>query len=240
MGESFYSVLGVDGDADRETIRRAYREQVKDHHPDVSDDPGAPEQFKRLTTARDVLVDDDERRRYDRLGHAEYVSQHVESTVWQNPPEREADTTAQSEGNGETARSASDGGYDRTAWLGEDAPGKQRTRRRQRRQHAHAAGTTATAEEWQRASQAYQRADTDVGSGNRSTVWNLLAALRSVGPWLLVHVIFVGSAAATSWLAFSQMATHVDLSWPTLLLGVALVGMTLFVSVLHVISELYS
>ncbi|WP_340099326.1 J domain-containing protein [Salinibaculum salinum] len=237
MGESFYSVLGVDGDADRQTIRRAYREQVKEHHPDVSDDPGAPEQFKRLTTARDVLVDGDERQRYDRLGHAKYVSQHVESSAWQSSPEQESDATERSKTDTETARSASDGGYDRTAWLGEDTPGKQRTRRRQ---HARAAGATATAEEWQRASQTYQRADTDVGSGNRSTVRNLLAALRSVGPWLLVHVIFVGSAAATSWLAFSQIATHVDLSWPTLLLGVALVGMTLFVSVLHVISELYS
>lgn len=240
MGESFYSVLGVDDDADGETIRRAYREQVKIHHPDVSDDPGAPERFKRLTTARDVLSDADERRRYDRLGHAEYVSQYVESTVWRETPDREADTTEQTETDARTARSASDGGYDRTAWLGEDAPGKRRARRRQRRQQAHTAGATATAEKWQRASQTYQRADTDVGSGGQSMASALFAALRSVGPWLLVHAIFVGSAVATSWLAFSQMATHVDLSWPTLLLGVALVGMTLFVSVLHVISELYS
>jgi curved DNA-binding protein CbpA len=240
MRESFYSVLGVDGDADTETIRQAYREQVKKHHPDVSDDPGAPEQFKRLTTARDVLVDTDERRRYDRLRHAEYVSQHVESTVWHEPPESETAATEQSENDKKTTRGGSDDRYDRTAWLGEDAPAKQRARRRQRRQQAHTAGATATAEEWQHASQTYQRAETDVGGGSRSTVRNLLAALRSVGPWLLVHAIFVGSAVATSWLAFSQIATHVDLSWPTLLLGVTLVGLTLLVSVLHVISELYS
>ncbi len=240
MGGTFYSVLGVDRDADTETVRRAYREQVKEHHPDVNDDPDAPKQFKRLTTAREVLVDAGERSRYDRLGHAEYVSQHVESTVWRDPPESETDTTEQSEKDSRTERSVSDRGYDRTAWLGEDAPGKQRTRRRQRRQQTHTTGATATAEKWQRASQTYQRADTDVGSGDRSTVWNLFAGLRSVGPWLLIHAIFVGSAAATSWLAFSQIATYVDLSWPALLLSVALVGLTLFVSVLHVISELYS
>lgn len=240
MGENFYSVLGVDGDADTETVRRAYREQVKEHHPDVNDDPGAPKRFKRLTTARDVLVDTNERSRYDRLGHAEYVSQHVESTVWREQSEPETDTTEQSEKDSKTDRSASDGSYDRTAWLGEDTPGKQRTRRRQRRHQAHTTGATATAEKWQQASQTYQRADTDVGSGDRSTVWSLFAALRSVGPWLLIHAIFVGSAAATSWLAFSQIAAYVNLSWPALLLSVALVGLTLFVSVLHVISELYS
>jgi len=29
---------------------------VKECHPDVSDDPTAPERFKRLTTARNVLL----------------------------------------------------------------------------------------------------------------------------------------------------------------------------------------
>jgi DnaJ-domain-containing protein 1 len=53
MGETFYTALGVDGDADGDGIRRAYRDLVKECHPDVSDDPTAPE---RLTTARNVLL----------------------------------------------------------------------------------------------------------------------------------------------------------------------------------------
>jgi hypothetical protein len=56
MGETFYTALGVDGDADGDAIRRAYRDLVKECHPDVSDDPTAPERFKRLTTARNVLL----------------------------------------------------------------------------------------------------------------------------------------------------------------------------------------
>jgi curved DNA-binding protein CbpA len=237
MGETFYSVLGIEGDADTETIRRAYRERVKEHHPDVSDDPDAPEQFRRLTTARDVLVDADERQRYDRLGHGEYVSQYVDSTAWHESAT--SDTKTEPTSTSTTATEQTDPGYDRTAWLGEDTPGKQRTRRRQHRQQSHTVGPTATAKEWQHASQTYRRADTDTGE-TRSSLRNLLAALRSVGPWLLVHVIFLGSAAATTWLAFSQLSTQVAVSWPPLLIGVVLIAMTVFASVLHVISQLYA
>lgn len=244
MAETFYGALGVSDDADSGTIRRAYREQVKKHHPDVSDNPDAPERFKRLTTARDVLVDADERTRYDRLGHSEYVENHVESTVWKPSGTRSADAGTDPPGTAtEESTSASDSGYDRTAWLGEDSPGAQRQRRRdrrrRRRQQTHATGATATAEEWQHASKAYRRAETDVSAG-RSPVRSLLTALRSVGPWLLVHLVFVGSAVTTSWLAFTQLASQVSASWPTLLLGILLVGMTIFASVLHVISQVYS
>lgn len=244
MAETFYGVLGVTDDADNETIRRAYREQVKEHHPDVSDDPDAPEQFKRLTTARDVLVDADERTRYDRLGHTEYVEKHVDSPVWDQSETESTDghaettTTATTQETGPT--NTTDGGYDRTAWLGDDNPGKRRQRHRQRRQQAHAAGATAAAEEWQHASKTYRRADTDVTAGQQSPVRSLVTALRSVGPWLIVHLVFIGSAAATSWLAFSQLATYASVSWPTLLLGFVVVGMTIFASTLHVISQLYS
>ncbi len=248
MAETFYGVLGVADDAETETIRRAYREQVKEHHPDVSDDPGAPEQFKRLTAARDVLVDPDERTRYDGLGHAEYVDKHVESAVWD--PTENGHSTAGTATNGteatvataasESAAETNDDGYDRTAWLGEDGPGKQRRRHRQRQQPSHAAGATAAARDWQHASKAYQRADTGVGTGQQSPLKSLLSALRAVGPWLVVHAIFVGSAIATSWLAFSGLAGHVGVSWPTLVLSILLIGMAVFASVFHLISRLYS
>lgn len=72
--ETFYEVLSVDPDADRETIQRAYREQVKAYHPDVSDHPNARERFKRITRAKTVLTDRRERKRYDRLGHEAYLA----------------------------------------------------------------------------------------------------------------------------------------------------------------------
>ncbi|WP_254278698.1 DnaJ domain-containing protein [Haloarcula marina] len=73
MSETFYDVLGVDDDASRSEIEAAYRERLKETHPDVSDASDAEAATKRLIEARDVLVDADERARYDRLGHDAYV-----------------------------------------------------------------------------------------------------------------------------------------------------------------------
>src|SRR6056297_1378904 len=73
MTESFYDVLGVAEDATTDEIETAYRERLKETHPDVSDDEDAGQATRTLIEARDVLVDEDERARYDRLGHAAYV-----------------------------------------------------------------------------------------------------------------------------------------------------------------------
>jgi len=74
MGQTYYDRLGVPKDASTAEIERAYRERLKETHPDVSDDEDAGDQTKRLIEARDVLVDDAERARYDRLGHDQYVA----------------------------------------------------------------------------------------------------------------------------------------------------------------------
>lgn len=71
---NFYEVLGVDGDADREEIRAAYRSLTREYHPDVNDDARASGQFSVLTRAEDVLTDPGERDDYDSLGHEDYVS----------------------------------------------------------------------------------------------------------------------------------------------------------------------
>lgn len=73
MTETFYDVLGVPDDASDAAIRDAYRERVKETHPDVSDHPDAEERFKRVKRAEEVLGDAEERTAYDRLGHAAYV-----------------------------------------------------------------------------------------------------------------------------------------------------------------------
>ena len=73
MGRDYYERLGVSRDASSAEIQQAYRERIKETHPDVSDDDSAHERTKRLIEARDVLTDETERRRYDRLGHEAYV-----------------------------------------------------------------------------------------------------------------------------------------------------------------------
>ncbi len=75
--QDFYEVLDVDPDASRERIRRAYREKVKEYHPDVNDDSRARAQFTTVKRAEEVLTDGTERRAYDRLGHERYVAERL-------------------------------------------------------------------------------------------------------------------------------------------------------------------
>jgi ferredoxin len=51
--ESPFEVLGVEPDADEETIERAYRERVKESHPDHG---GTPEEFQRVRDAYEAIV----------------------------------------------------------------------------------------------------------------------------------------------------------------------------------------
>lgn len=80
MNETYYDLLGVPSDASREAIELAYRERLKQTHPDISDDEDAADRTRRLIEARDVLTDEDERNRYDRLGHERYVEVEVKET----------------------------------------------------------------------------------------------------------------------------------------------------------------
>jgi len=74
MGDQYYDLLGVSPDASTEKIASAYRERLKETHPDINDGSDAGEQTKRLIEAKEALTDETERARYDRLGHDHYVS----------------------------------------------------------------------------------------------------------------------------------------------------------------------
>jgi molecular chaperone DnaJ len=65
----YYEVLGVDADADAETIKRAFRTRARALHPDVSDDPSAGDKFRELSEAYGVLSKQSTRLLYDRFGY---------------------------------------------------------------------------------------------------------------------------------------------------------------------------
>jgi molecular chaperone DnaJ len=73
MSEDFYDFLGVSRDASEEEIEEAYREAVREYHPDVSDDPDAEEKFKTAKKAKEVLTDEEKRQMYDQMGHDRFV-----------------------------------------------------------------------------------------------------------------------------------------------------------------------
>jgi hypothetical protein len=225
MTETFYSLLGVDADADSERIRHAYRDLVKECHPDVSDDPAAPDQFRRLTTARDVLLDEAERDRYDRLGHDTYVHRHVDTGVW----------TADRSTRSSTARAAGN----QTSWLGEDGTGRRQRSSRGRSRGAGAATSgPQTGWGWQHDSGVYERVETDIDRPTYAE--RILGGVRAVGPWLAVHFVFILSALATGWFTYTQASRTFEPSVPALVFGVLVIGLVVSVSILHLVSQLYT
>ncbi|NNF57091.1 MAG: J domain-containing protein [Rhodothermaceae bacterium] len=57
VSAELYAELGLSPEADRSTIRRAFRRLARDLHPDRNPDPGAVEAFIRVRRAYEVLTD---------------------------------------------------------------------------------------------------------------------------------------------------------------------------------------
>ncbi len=65
-----YEVLGVERDATEQQIKKAFRQQARELHPDVNaHDPQAEEKFKEAAEAYEILSDPERRATYDRYGH---------------------------------------------------------------------------------------------------------------------------------------------------------------------------
>ena len=76
MAESkrdYYEVLGVDKNADDETLKKAYRTLAKKYHPDMNPgDKEAEAKFKEASEAYAVLSDPQKRQQYDQFGHSAF------------------------------------------------------------------------------------------------------------------------------------------------------------------------
>lgn len=217
--DTFYSILGVDRDASAGRVREAYRELVKEHHPDVSDDAAAPDRFKRLTTAKEVLTDADERARYDRLGHATYVSQQLGSDLWDVGEREDAD---RSRGVSAAASEYGDS-MDRSGPTARTGTPDQQTR----------GGTTSygTATDYYTPG---QRIRPDRASGVRA----VLSRLQWLDTALFIHALLLVVALVVG--AVLVVAGIVGAVPPFIsaVMVVSMVGITVFVSAMHVAAQL--
>lgn len=70
MARDYYEILGVNRDATKPEIKKAFRKLARQYHPDVSQEDDAETKFKEINEAYEVLSDEEKRARFDRFGHA--------------------------------------------------------------------------------------------------------------------------------------------------------------------------
>ena len=67
----YYEVLGIQKNASKDEIKKAYRKLAIQYHPDKNPgDKQAEEKFKEATEAYEILCDDQKKTAYDQYGHA--------------------------------------------------------------------------------------------------------------------------------------------------------------------------
>lgn len=68
--DDYYRILGVERNAEKLTIKKAYRKLALKLHPDKCVLDGAEEAFKKVSSAFSTLSDESKRAHYDRFGSA--------------------------------------------------------------------------------------------------------------------------------------------------------------------------
>src|SRR3989338_7880727 len=71
MNKDYYNILGVNKNAPKEEIKKAFYKLAHKYHPDKKE--GNEAKFKQVNEAYQTLSDDDKRAKYDQFG-AQYAN----------------------------------------------------------------------------------------------------------------------------------------------------------------------
>ena len=63
----FYDILGINKNATKEEIRKSYKRLIIKYHPDKNSNRFAPDKFRKIQIAYEVLSNDNDRKKYDLL-----------------------------------------------------------------------------------------------------------------------------------------------------------------------------
>ena len=94
--ENYYQTLGVRYDATEEEIKTIYKQKAKLYHPDVSTMPNASEIFKKISNAKDILLDPNKRLQHDYLIGLKVNPKQQQ--YYHQPPPQEQTATPESGG----------------------------------------------------------------------------------------------------------------------------------------------
>ena len=105
-GKNLYAILGISSDADKNTIKSAFRNLAKKYHPDTNKGDKLSEmKFKEINFAYEILSDTQKRKEYDEINgfnqikqsKSAYSNPHQAKNVYSKqtttPPEKEQKIT---------------------------------------------------------------------------------------------------------------------------------------------------
>jgi molecular chaperone DnaJ len=78
----YYEILGIDKNADKKDIKKAYRKLALKYHPDKNPTKDAEEKFKEISEAYAVLYDNEKRMMYDQYGHSGIDQQFSQEDIF--------------------------------------------------------------------------------------------------------------------------------------------------------------
>ncbi|MEO2035796.1 MAG: DnaJ domain-containing protein, partial [Planctomycetaceae bacterium] len=130
MARTYYQLLGIEEDADEETIRKAYRKAVLESHPDLNEGDDVAKRTRDLNAAVATLTDTHRRTKYDAT-----LRRKRDAERPQPAPEQPTSKQAAHEQTGSTDAWSS--AFDAGAGASPNTQSQRSTNRRSGAQNAH-------------------------------------------------------------------------------------------------------